>query len=97
YFDKAYALAGSGDKAGALDAIGQAARVDPSYRSVQDKALQLPDPEDMTLLFGEWSESHQPPVPASRRSRYPLPLIALGGIGGLLALAGIAQLFRKGR
>ncbi|MDD5304023.1 MAG: hypothetical protein PHS14_13060 [Elusimicrobia bacterium] len=97
YFNKAYALAGAGDKPGAIGALTQAARIDPSYQPALNKALQLPDPEDMQLLFGEWAASHQPAVPPSRNSGYPFPLLALGVLGGLLALAGVAQLFRKGR
>ena len=97
YFHKAYALAGAGDKAGALDAIGRAATLDRAYQPVMDKTVQLPDAGDMALAFGEWSESHPQALPPPRPSRYPLPLLALGAVGGLLALAGVAQLFRKGR
>jgi tetratricopeptide (TPR) repeat protein len=97
YFHKAYALAGAGDKAGTLDALRQAARRDPAYQPVLDRTLQLPGPEDMMLAFGEFAESHQPELPPARRARYPLPLLSLGVLGGLLALAGVAQLFRKGR
>ncbi|MBI2787826.1 MAG: hypothetical protein HYX59_04015 [Elusimicrobia bacterium] len=97
YFHKAYALAGAGDKAGALEAIGRAAALDRAYQPLKDKALQLPDAGDMALAFGEWSESHPQALPPARPSRYPLPLLGLGAVGGLLALAGVAQLFRKGR
>lgn len=97
YFNKAYALAGAGDKKGALEALGLAARADAAYQPALDRALQLPGPEDMALFFGEWAESHPQAPPPSRRSRYPLPLLILGGLGGFLALAGVAQLFRKGR
>lgn len=97
YFNKAYALAGKRNKAATIAALTQAARIDRTYQPMLDKALQLPGPEDMQLLFGEWAASHQPEIPPSRRSRYPLPLIALGATGGLLALAGGAQLSRKGR
>lgn len=97
YFNKAYALAGERDRAGAIGALAQAARIDRAYRPLLDKTLELPNPEDMNLLFGDFAASHQPAVPPSRRSRYPLPLLALGAVGGMLALAGVAQLFRKGR
>lgn len=97
YFNKAYALAGARDKAGALEALTRAARIDPAYQPALDRALQLPGPEDMEILFGEWALSHRPPPPPSRRARFPLPLLLLGAVGGLLALAGAALLFRKGR
>lgn len=97
YFNKAYALAGARDKAGALDALAKAARLDPAYQPALDKALQLPGPEDMEILFGEWALSHLPAPPPSRRARFPLPLLLLGAVGGLLALAGAAVLFGKGR
>ena len=97
YFNRAYALAGALDRAASIDALTQAARIDPVYQPALDKALQLPSPEDLTLMFGEWAASHPPPVPPARRSRYPLPLVALGAVGALLALAAVAQLFRRGR
>lgn len=97
YFNKAYALAGARDKAGALEALTRAARLDPAYQPALDKALQLPRPEDMELFFGEWAQDHRPAPPPSRRARYPLPLLLLGAVGGLLAAAGVALLFRKGR
>lgn len=97
YFNKAYALAGARDKAGALEALTMAARLDPAYQPALDRALQLPGPEDMEMLFGEWALSHRPAPPPSRRARFPLPLLLLGCVGGLLALAGGAVLFGKGR
>jgi len=97
YFNKAYALAGAGDATGTIEALNVAARLDRTYQPLLDKALLLPGPEDMALLFGEYAASHPPAAPPSRRSPYPLALVALGAVGGLLALAGVAQLFRKGR
>ena len=93
YFNKAYALAGKSDKAGVMDALTSAARIDPAYQPVLDQALVLPRAEDLQLLFGHWAASHPPAVPPSRSSRFPLPLVVLGGLGGLLAFAGAAQLF----
>lgn len=97
YFNKAYALAGRRDKAGTLAALAQAAKVDPAYQPVLDSALQLPRADDMEILFGGWAESHPLEAPPSRRPRFPLPLLLLGGTGGFMALAGVAQLFRRGR
>ena len=97
YFNKAYALAGARDKAASLDALKQAARVDPAYQPVLDRALRLPGPEDMELLFGEWAESHPQAPPPARRSRYPFTMVAFGVFGGMLLLAAFVQLFRKGR
>jgi tetratricopeptide (TPR) repeat protein len=98
WFNKAYALSGTGDRAGALDALARAARIDPAYQTVVDKALQLPKPEDFSLLFGEWADSHEPAAPPrSRQDRFPWTLVALGAVGGALALGGVAQLFRRGR
>jgi len=97
YFNKAYALAGEHDRAGTLEALAQAARINPVYKPLLDSAIQLPNTDDMALLFGGFAAAHPPPAPPSRRSRYPRALLALGGIGGLLALAGVAQLFRRGR
>lgn len=97
YFQKAHALAGEKDKAGTLAALSEAARVDPSYQPLLDSAKQLPGPEDMEILFGSYARSHPPQAPPSRRGRYPTALLMLGATGGLMALAGVAQLFRRGR
>lgn len=96
WFDKAYALAGERDGVGVIVALNQAARADKSYQALLERALRTPGPEDMKLLFEDWSASHTPAVPRSRR-RQPLPLLLLGGLGVLLALVGVAQLFRRGR
>jgi tetratricopeptide (TPR) repeat protein len=97
YFHKAYALSGTGDKAGTVEALRQATRINPAYQPVLDKALQLPSPDDMALTFGQFAESHPQELPPSRRARFPAPLVLLGAVGVLLVLAGAAVLFRKGR
>jgi tetratricopeptide (TPR) repeat protein len=97
YFNKAYALAGAGDKAGMLDALSGAARIDPSYKPLLEQALQVPQLADMELLFSGWSTAHALPIPRPRHRSFPLSLLLLAGIGGVLAVAGAAQLLRKSR
>lgn len=94
YFNKAYALAGKGDKEGTLEALAQAVRIDPSYGKVLDDARLLPGPEDMALLLSDSAPRHLPAAPPSRSARFPLPLLILCGAGALLAVASVAQLFR---
>ena len=51
WFNRAHALAGQGDRAGMLEALRQAALLDPSYeRSLQEALKQSPS-EALTLLF----------------------------------------------
>lgn len=95
YFNKAYALAGTGDKKGMVEALTQAARLDASYRPLLDQALQLPSEEDMTLIFSGSATRHEPEITLPRRRRSHAALNLLGGLGGLLVLAGAVQIFRK--
>lgn len=97
YFYKAYALAGEGDKAGMVEALTQAARIDPAYQPVLDKTMQVPSTQDMELVFNDWAASHEPDVPASRHTRYPHSLLMLGAVGFALSVLGGMQLFRRGR
>jgi tetratricopeptide (TPR) repeat protein len=97
YYNKAYALAGQGDKPGVLDALTQAARLDPGYQPVLDQALMLPRPEDLAMLFSGSAASHLPALPPARRRPLPLALVIPCAFGGVLSLAALALLLRKQR
>ncbi len=98
YFNKAYALAGKKDRKGTVEALEQAARIDPSYKPILDQAqMMLPGADDMELLFSGSAAQHEPAAPPTRPRRFPLPLVALGAIGALLILAAGVQLLRPGR
>ncbi|HBT61146.1 MAG TPA: hypothetical protein DEB40_05325, partial [Elusimicrobia bacterium] len=51
YFNRAHALAGQGDRDGALEALRQAAFLEPSYERPLQEARALLASADMTLLF----------------------------------------------
>ncbi len=90
YQNKALALAGMKDRAGALEALRRSAALDPRYQNNLERALQLPEDQDMTLLFNDVTAASPaafgpPPVPAGKRFARLALLSALGGI--LIALA----------
>ncbi|HXT01591.1 MAG TPA: protein kinase [Elusimicrobiota bacterium] len=91
YQDKALALAGLGDRAGALDALRRSAALDPRFTTRLEQATQLPQDSDMTLLFDDGATAAAlavPPSPGSRQRRF-VRLAALSGVGGLLIALGI--------
>ena len=89
YQDEAFALAGLGDRGGALDALRRSAALDPRFAARLERAVQLPQDADMTLLFDDGAS---PPAAASKPSSRPrrfLRLAALTLSGGLLVALGI--------
>ncbi len=91
YQDKALALAGLGDRAGALAALRQSAALDPRFQARYERAVQLPQDSDMTLLFEDGSAASAavvPPSPASQQRRF-VRLTMLSVIGGLLIALGV--------
>ena len=95
YQDKALALAGLGDRSGALDALRRSAELDPRFTARLERAVQLPQDSDMTLLFedGATTASAAPaaPAPGSRQRRF-MRLTVLSAVGGLLIALGILHI-----
>ncbi|MEK7388307.1 MAG: protein kinase [Elusimicrobiota bacterium] len=95
YQNKALALAGLRDRAGALEALRQSAARDERFKDRYERALQLPQDTDLTLLFGEenvWVET-SPPTP--RRRRF-FRLATLTASGGMLIALGLLHIFSAG-
>ncbi len=92
YQDKALAMAGLGDRQGAMDALKKSASLDQRWTGRLERAVQLPQDADMTLLFDDASTAVAavpvPSTPASRQRRF-LRLAALSAIGGLLIALGV--------
>ncbi len=96
YQDKALALAGLGDRAGALAALRQSAALDPRFAARLEQAVQLPQDADMTLLFNDGATvgaaaPAAPPAPGSRERRF-LRLAVLSTVGGLLIALGVLHI-----
>lgn len=93
YQNKALALAGLKDRAGALEALKRSAALDPRFQNQYERALQLPDEEDLTLLFDDQyataaaAAASAPPPPKTRKRFARLAL--LSGMGGILIALGI--------
>jgi tetratricopeptide (TPR) repeat protein len=86
---KAFALAGTGDRQGALDALRRSAALDPTNKTILERALQLPQDKDLTLLFDDPAAAvAEPPTPGSRQRRF-LRLAVLSTVGGLLIALGV--------
>ena len=99
YYNKAYALAGSGDKVGMEEALKQAARLDPKYQRALAQA-QAPNftPDEATeLLFGASDNQYQPEIPLPRHAKSSPVLLMLGFLGVLFALGGVAIFFGPSR
>ncbi|MFI5363183.1 MAG: protein kinase [Elusimicrobiota bacterium] len=90
--DKALALAGLGDRAGAIEALRRSAALDPRFTGRLERAVQLPQDSDMTLLFDAGaaaaSASPAPSSPGPRPGRF-LRLAILSTVGGLLIALGV--------
>ena len=87
YDSKAFALAGLHDNAGAIEALRSAARIDARFAGRLERALQLPQDGDLTLLFDDRAAAAPAaasvPSPGSRPMRF-LRLAVLSAVGGLL-------------
>lgn len=89
YYNKAYALAGEGDKAGSVAALREAARIDPSYQKALDQALTFDEKEGLELMFSLPAFQRQPEAPAPRRAPMSLPLKLLGAVGAMMAFGAL--------
>jgi tetratricopeptide (TPR) repeat protein/predicted Ser/Thr protein kinase len=94
YQTRAYAQAGLGDRAGAIDSLRRSAAIDPRFDGRLQRAVQLPQDADMTLLFSDGGAAARdaapapgPLTPAQKRERF-LRLFALAASGGLLIALG---------
>ncbi len=94
YQTRAYALAGLGDRNGAIDSLRRSAAIDPRFTERLQRAVQMPQDADMTLLFDDGASARQaasapaPLTPAEKRSRF-LRLFAMAASGGLLIALGV--------
>ncbi len=92
YQNKAMALAGLQDRAGALDALRRSAAIDPRFQNRLERALQLPQDQDLTMLFDDESATATAmasvPPPPQTRKRFAR-LAVLSGMGGILIALGI--------
>ncbi|MFI5348642.1 MAG: protein kinase [Elusimicrobiota bacterium] len=95
YQDTALALAGLGDRAGTLAALRRSAELDPRFTGRLERAVQLPQDSDMTLLFDDGAAAAAaapaPPAPGSRERRF-LRLSILSIVGGLLIALGVLHI-----
>jgi len=80
----AWALAGTGDRDGAVRALARAAQLDASMRPLYEAALDLPEDQDLTALFSGGAQA-QGAMRSQHETRRPLSrfgLLALG-VGGV--------------
>jgi len=91
YQNKAMALAGMKDRAGALDALRRSAALDPRFQNQLERALQLPEDQDMSLLFDDQytAPAAAAPPPPPRTGKRFARLAVLSGMGGILIALGI--------
>jgi tetratricopeptide (TPR) repeat protein len=90
YQNKAFALAGMKDRAGMLDALRLSAALDARFKGQYERALQMPQDQDLTLLFAESAPAAAaaPARPAATPKRFAR-MALLSGTGGLLIALGI--------
>ncbi len=96
YFNKAWALGGSGDKKGMLEALEQAAKLDSAYAPALRQARELGEAELVENLFADPANRHLPDPPRPYGTAEPLPLWIFGWVGAALLSAGAVLLYRSG-
>ncbi|MEK7232467.1 MAG: protein kinase [Elusimicrobiota bacterium] len=82
YQNKALALAGMKDRFGALDALRRSAAIDPRFQNRLERALQMPQDQDLTMLFDD--ESSAAVAPQTQTGKRFARLVLLSGMGGIL-------------
>ncbi len=100
YQNKALALAGMKDRAGALDALRRSAALDPRFQNRLERALQLPEEQDLTMLFDDESATQSaaaavPPQPQQAGKRFAR-LAVLSAMGGILIALAILHVVSAG-
>ncbi|UPT73256.1 MAG: hypothetical protein M0D55_15400 [Elusimicrobiota bacterium] len=96
YFNKAFALAGAGDKKGMVTALEQAAQADPAYEGALRQAQGMDD-DFLQHLFEDPANARQPEVPQPRHPQASPLLMILCALGAALALGGGAIFFWPNR
>jgi tetratricopeptide (TPR) repeat protein len=96
YFNKAYALAGTGDKEGMVDALKQAARIDPTYRTEADRAAALDTRQALDALFGLAAKERHPAYPQPRRHNDSMLIGMTAFVAGTFLMSGIVLYMRSG-
>lgn len=87
---RAFALAGLHENAAAVEALREAARLEPRLQGRLEQALRLPQDGDLTLIFDEASFPAQSSGPSpSLRPRRFARLVLLTSVGGLLIALGV--------
>jgi tetratricopeptide (TPR) repeat protein len=96
YLNRAHAFAGQGDRAGMIDALKQAAQLDPSYGRPLQTALKMSPSADLTSLFPDraglqaaaerQASAHHKSSPLSRWLRHMGIRPVLNELGALSAL-----------
>ncbi len=95
YYNKAYALAGTGDRAGMVDAMAQAARIDPSYAPAATQAAGMDPKQALDTLFGIPSQQRQPAVPQPRHHGEFALMLMTGFVASLLIVSGVSLYFQS--
>ena len=95
YFNKAYALAGNGDKDGMVDALKQAARIDPSYAQALEQVQASRAKDALDVLFGVAAKQRQPAVPLPRHRREFTLMMMTGFVAAFLIVSGCVLFFRS--
>lgn len=96
YFNKAYALAGTGDKEGMVDALRQAARIDPTYRTEADRAAALDTHQALDTLFGLAAKERHPAYPQPRRRGDSMLIAMTAFVAATFLMSGAVLYFRSG-
>jgi len=96
YYELANALAGLGDKNGMIDALRNAAGIDPRYNRYLQAAMQIPSDQDLASLFDDGPDSTLATGGAQSRgnklSRFGVIAI-LSALGGILLAMGLIHAF----
>ncbi len=97
YYNKAYAMAGEGNRDGMVKALEQAAQIDPVYRTAATRAATLDTTQALDALFGIAANARQPTVPVARHHDKDFSLMMMTGfVAAFLIMSGVILFFKSG-
>ena len=99
YQNRAFAMAGMGDREEVLAALKRSAEIDPRFKDRYQKALQVPEKNDLLFLFDENTGAQTAAAPSGapppKKKRF-MNTVVFAMSGGLLVAMGLLHIVSAG-